>query len=101
MINDTTGLLLIAGDDESYTPGTKRLQADGAYTCHALHQPRSSGKVKLLSPFLLSSSLTCAKFTSYFVIIFQPGEVNVQFHCQEIHRQQKRARAQEALADRS
>jgi hypothetical protein len=75
------------------------LQADEAYTPEGSHHEETGKQLKHVSPFLLSNMPTCAKFTSYFVIIFQLGEVHVQFDCQEIHRQQKRARTQEALAD--
>jgi hypothetical protein len=63
------------------------MQADEAYTCEGSHHEETGKQLKHVSPFLLSTSLTCATFTSYFVIIFQTGEVNVQFHYQEIHRQ--------------
>jgi hypothetical protein len=69
-------------------------QAAGAYTI-ASAAPGTGGRSQQtgipfsVSPFLLSTILICVKFTSYFAIILQPGEVNVQFHHHEAHRQQK------------
>jgi hypothetical protein len=72
-----------------YTRPDLPLQAEESYRCYDTATGVNQHCHKAFPPFLLSTFPICASFISYFYNHISPGEVNVQFHYQEIHRQQE------------